>query len=464
MKRALSLSFLLLTLSQFIFLSKKIGSSGSVLGIHASLRLIGEREAQHSANGKINTPAKANVLNRGSRVSPAPLPQKIRDFKAVYFNAWCPTAIDCGVTDYQLITTQPHRYPQVTIFNDFLFVSNHQATINGYTEMGKVTVFRRIRNRWREVQNLTSPINIDFQSFGFSLDAADGYLVVGAPGRQNGRNNSGAVHLFKLKNNRWEFVRIFNDPSRNLSEPAMRGYKVAITKRNIVCSLFGSVDPVTMRSGEVEMYRNNGIDWSLENTLSDTRGDTQDFGYSLDASPDMIVIGGTRGIVHVLHFIPGLGWLTLGRLTNPLSSFPNSFGFEVKLERNQILVGDPAVNRYSGAAHLFRYSTPSWSHVQTFRHPMINENDHFGYKVALENENIIIASHQDEVDDRLDMGTLHWFQQRIINGPYEYKTLLYDQSADRGYYLGSILHLSNKRFITGGRTGSGYSILQGLLQ
>jgi len=112
----------------------------------------------------------------------------------------------------QLIESPSPDY--YTLFGDTVAMSDHYAvvgskaeSINDVRNIGSVYVFQRNENSWTLMSKLLAPdLQID-DRFGVSIDIEGNLLAVGGTKMDSDNVDSGAVHIYRLENNQFTFLR-----------------------------------------------------------------------------------------------------------------------------------------------------------------------------------------------------------------------------------------------------------------
>ncbi len=242
------------------------------------------------------------------------------------------------------------------------------------TAPGGVHVFARSpEGEWTESARVDSPGEIG-DGFGQSVAVWDNLMAVGVPGAEEGR---GQVIVYERPepSGAWTLSATLTalDPTPGDS----LGLAVAIAGQTVVAGAPGFGN----RSGEVYVFDRDGNgDWSVGEQLTVEWEDDQDrFGAALAATPDVIAVGAPGGFPSLVpgggppNVQPGSvqlfersesgGW-TSSESLDPWDPGPASMGWAVALQGNDLLVGSPLANQFSGvASHYRRGDDGTWSRV-----------------------------------------------------------------------------------------------------
>lgn len=203
-----------------------------------------------------------------------------------------------------------------------------------YLWTGGVYIFEKVDESWTEkkiVDNTGQP----FENFGISVSIFHDYLAVGASGADN---HKGAVHIFKKDNNGdWNFIQELaaSDGEANnyfgLSVSMYNGY------------LFVGAPGKNTEAGSSYVFKmnDNGI-WEEHQIIEPENLTAYDyFGVVCEISGKYAVIGAyyDEGSAYVFKLNDLGNWEQTQQLQNSDSEPEDQFGFSVAIEYDQIIVG-----------------------------------------------------------------------------------------------------------------------------
>lgn len=269
-------------------------------------------------------------------------------------------------------------------------------------DAGAVWVYRREGPFWRDPQKLSPGMGSDGLRFGAALALADGLLAVGAPGAAP----AGAVYLYRVLDGAWQFEQTIVNPTP--AEGDRFGDSVTVdATRLVVGDPFddaGSVD-----RGAAYAYDNTGRNWQLSATLlPQATVERQYFGNSLSMRATRLAVGAYgadsvtgvegSGLVEVYDFVGG-SWSRSGEL-RPSSPVPGGhFGWDVALEAEMVVVGEPGYSGISdgsgrfGRARVFtRQVNGQWSSLTDIEAREPAPQDVFGAAVALSGGRLAVTA------------------------------------------------------------------------
>ncbi|MEE8346442.1 MAG: FG-GAP repeat protein, partial [Dehalococcoidia bacterium] len=199
---------------------------------------------------------------------------------------------------------------------------------------GGVHVFRPDAGTgvWEEVAHLTASDGDVGDRFGNAMAVDGNTLIVGAPGKDEGR---GAVYLF---------------------------------------------------------HRDGSGDWSQAGVLSAGDGVTGDsLGAALSLNGDVALIGAPRhaegaGAVYVFRR-GNAGWSQQAKLAGSNAQPKGRFGVALSFDGDRALIGAAGQDSVTGGAYVFRYEGGAWTEKATFRPSDVGPRAAFGARLALDGDN-----------------------------------------------------------------------------
>ncbi len=205
---------------------------------------------------------------------------------------------------------------------------------------------------------------------GFGRVALSGdFAIVGAPTTDGDFANAGAAYLLQWDGDAWLEEDIWVSETPAYSE--WYGYAVAADGDVAVIGVPYEVDAGEYTGG-AEVYRYDGVEWSLEATfLGEDEAGSSAFGHSVAVSGDILAIAApvsdsaapNAGAVYVFRFESGI-WEQDAELTASDAEDTDNIGWSVAIYGDRLLVGTPkedAVAPDAGAAYLFEWDGSAWS-------------------------------------------------------------------------------------------------------
>jgi len=275
--------------------------------------------------------------------------------------------------------------------------------------------------------------------------------------------NSGVVSLYYRNlggKENWGFLR--NIEPAGISPNAEFGSAIAMQEDLLVVGA-----PDNLSRGSVFIYRKDadGPDnWGLVTTLSDVSGNLNEhFGCSVAISGDILIVGasdanGNRldsGEVFVYRRDPinSDDWIYVESLVPNDNVAGTSFGYDVAIHENRIIVGAPyddSLTSRSGAAYTFARASESasWTLVQKLL-PSCNYSGWFGFSVDIYDDVAVVGAPQSNslIYDYaktyvyMDAGAgTTWTEKKVLSLPL---------SGDRGSQFGYSVQVDRGFLIVG---------------
>jgi len=228
-------------------------------------------------------------------------------------------------------------------------------------------------------------------------------------------------------------------------------------------------------SGAAYVYEYDGTDW-IERAILTPPDNSENYGLSVSISGDKIIVGAPNatingqqftGAVYIYHRDINGDWNFIEKETASDHAFNDRFGTSVAIDGNQFIVSatqnDDVVNG-SGSVYVFNYANNSWNESQILlaSDPLLN--DHFGTKIQIENNRLVIAA--PDADDSIvgaNTGKAYVFENNGASWS-EIKILNAGTDMAVGDRFGNDISLSGNRVVVGAsensddgtRSGSAY--------
>lgn len=187
------------------------------------------------------------------------------------------------------------------------------------------------------------------------------------------------------------------------------------------------------------------------------------FGISVDIDGDYAIIGAyyknnNSGAAYILKRT-GNNWVEESKLLSLDIVAGDQFGSSVSIDGDYAVVGamwKNDVGTRSGAAHIFKRSRTTWTLEAILLPSDADDNDHFGFSVALDGEYTIVGAHYNS-DNGNRSGSAYIFKRTGTSWSEEAKLLASD--ADGNDEFGISVHIKEDYAIVGAlrNQDSGYS-------
>jgi hypothetical protein len=186
----------------------------------------------------------------------------------------------------------------VTLQGSTILVGSPQAVIGGSFAQGAVYVFTNSGGAWTQTQKLTASDGASSDSFGESVAISDDKALIGAYGATvDSHPGAGASYIFSNLSGTWSQMQKLtaSDPGSffNFGNTlALHGGKA------IIAADVTTVDGHTSQ-GKVYIFREQGSQWTLFDTLVSSDGTTDDFfGAALALGPDTVLVSTPHPVIN----------------------------------------------------------------------------------------------------------------------------------------------------------------------
>ncbi len=285
---------------------------------------------------------------------------------------------------------------------------------------------------------------------GLSLAARDGLVLFGDPDGSGTQTGTGVARLLVSRPGGWGEEGLLEAPGGASGDQF--GHAVALGHRVALCGAPGADGA----RGAVQVFELGSGGWVPTQRLVAAGGQPGDqFGYSLDLSGEVLVVGAPRivfadadpdgGSAHVFERSSG-GWVevaTLGVPGNP----SNGFGLAVAAAADTVVVGRPGFPLFSTShdhdARVYeRQAGGTWTHVQTLTgsDPIYQHDDEFGSALDMYAGRLVVGAAQDSgfayIFERGDQGWEEVLELgSLLSGSY--------------FFLGRAVALDGERVLVG---------------
>lgn len=330
--------------------------------------------------------------------------------------------------------------------------SSRSAGINGDESddslygSGAAYVFVKTESGWRQQAYLKASNPGDGDSFGGEVDICGDTIVVSAghedsrtrgingDGSDNLAENAGAAYVFVRDGENWTQQAYLK--ASNAGEYDGFGLDLAISGDTIVVSAVGEdsnaaeingnqADNSFDLAGAAYVFVRNGENWTQQAYLkpADSQPSLQ-FGHSVDIDGDTIVVGTPfhgpppendgasnlvqdgSGLVYVFSRV-GTEWIQDDRLRASNSEENDTFGFEVSVDGETVVVGAPGEDSGtrrvngdeadnskpdSGAAYVFVREEGTWTQQAYLKTWNPDEKDFFARSVSVSGDLIAVGA------------------------------------------------------------------------
>jgi hypothetical protein len=241
---------------------------------------------------------------------------------------------------------------------------------------------------WSEVARLTASDGAQEDIFGTAVAIDTETAIVGAPDENNYR---GAAYIYTNSEGDWSETQKIT-VTTNLSVDAF-GVSVSLDDDTAIIGASGDYGA----TGAAYIFIRSNTSWVQQVKLKAPDGSMLDhFGDAVAISGDIAVIGAPgwhndTGAAYVFART-GTTWTLEATLTAPGGAPGDDFAWRLALDNQTIIIGACQENSNRGAAYVFVHSGSSW--VQEARLTAADgaENDCFGISVSISGDTAIIGA------------------------------------------------------------------------
>ncbi|MEO6230686.1 MAG: FG-GAP repeat protein [Ferruginibacter sp.] len=134
----------------------------------------------------------------------------------------------------------------------------------------------------RAVTNFEQPDLSDTSLTGYCVSMSASFAAIGAPYANNSGASSGAVYIYRLVNNVWQYFTKLTPPANN--PLAYYGLSVSVKGNFLVVGAPGQKNASDSLAGAAYFYTFNGTSWALTQTIFGPGGNTY-FGCAVAINP-----------------------------------------------------------------------------------------------------------------------------------------------------------------------------------
>ncbi|HKS57514.1 MAG TPA: hypothetical protein VJS12_19610 [Steroidobacteraceae bacterium] len=237
------------------------------------------------------------------------------------------------------IQPTPDEPPQALKFGWSVAIRDSVAFVgmpDAFERRGRVAIFTQTTSGWQRTGTLDpSPDNGFEIKFGQSLAFRDGYVMVGA---------SDSVYVFKRGNGAWKLSQRLLRPA---ADPVGGDFAQALHFESGVLVVGSPNLSSDRRHGTTYVYERNAAGtFVLRSTLVPTDSHVGDsFGFDVSVAANVIVIGApdlrSTGAAYVFRRGTNGAWVQRQRLAAADAAAGDGFGWSVAIDKSMVLIGAP---------------------------------------------------------------------------------------------------------------------------
>ncbi len=285
---------------------------------------------------------------------------------------------------------------------DTLAVSAPFEDVGTMPRAGAVHVMTRIGSTWVEEALLASqsPASDDLFGLGVALDGDR--LAIGAPFADASGVDTGRVTLWVRSLGVWSVEQVLEASGPN---GALFGWDVALDGDVLAVGAPGENGPAGPDTGAVYAYQRVGGTWVLDEVLTASDRQSQDyFGYSVGLSATTVIAGAyghglfNEGAAYVYRRT-ALGWNEQAKLQESPPSLFRLFGIEVDIEGDQAVVAAPSSDLslpQPGSVYVYLRAGVIWTETAELTASNGQVLDDFGSALDLSGTRLAVAAQDND--------------------------------------------------------------------
>jgi len=350
-------------------------------------------------------------------------------------------AYENGGTDFLLYHQDPFLGTSlghsIAATEDIIFSGAYDDyTPSGIAGAGVVYVITRAPDHWKTYPDFefSSPAPTASEFFGFSLDRADDYLLVGAPG-WSGRK--GRAFIYTFDPNGAQTLHATLNQLDGINEDHF-GYAVGMTNDFAFVGTpwkdFGGVG----NCGRVTIFKRNPVTnvfSMIANLITPDAAPDDVFGKVISASGNVVAIAAPwkdinglqdQGKVYLYQW-DGSTWSLMESITSPDPAAKDEFGAALCLKEDTLFVGatqaTSAVAGHHGKVYYYLRSGNHWIYQSTIVASDGAIYNHFGNSISFKNGDLLIGAPRASIGLLESVGKAYmyrfngttWIQQTILS-------------------------------------------------
>ncbi len=355
----------------------------------------------------------------------------------------------------------------ITSFGSVVDISSNKAIVGANLE-GKdqsvLYIFQKENNLWKQATELSLENSNFFDQSSISAAIDNSTAIVGLPWNDtNGKTAQGIVYVFEEKGSWQQVARLIPDDGQ---AEDLFGSSVAISGNTIIVGAQRSKTDSGIAKGAAYVFTKEGNNWQQTAKLQASAGKAFDgFGNAVAIDGDIALVAAksnevngepARGSVYV-YKKQGSNWALANTLIAQDGKSGDKFGSAVAIDGETIVVGAESYtygNQVSqGAAYVFKaqdnwLGTSEWEQVAKLIAKDGEGGDHFGSSVDINGNKIVVGAYLDNIDSNgYFQGSTYIFEERL--GVWEQLTKLAVENGTKGDNFGNSVAISGEDIIVG---------------
>ncbi len=290
---------------------------------------------------------------------------------------------------------QPHAGDNfgksLALEGNILVVAADRAQVDGLPGAGAVFLFDLISGSL--LHTLTSPLPGANDQFGSAVAIADGRVIVGAVGVDQGSSDSGAAYVFDVTSGSLQAT--LASPSGSIGDGF--GNSVAVSSQFYAVGVAKADGNSLNDIGSVHLF-DRATNANLRTIENPTPEAFDQFGFSLALQGTTLLIGApgknvghpSSGSAYLYRADTGL---MTAELINPVPAQDSSFGHAVALTSELAIIGAPRAQTTAGTTGAaFAFSAWTGQLEAPLTSAQVVADDYFGFSVSADSATLAIGS------------------------------------------------------------------------
>lgn len=272
---------------------------------------------------------------------------------------------------------------QNTFFGASVAIDGDTAVVGAPLDFGAAFVFARTGTNWFQQAVLTPDDPIPNTSFGRAVAIKGDTVMVG----RSDLSANGSVYVFTRTGSNWvQQQRLFPGTT---NEHGQFGSSIAMTDSLALIGSpfafrFGTNIPPENDFGAAYLFSRSGSTWTqLQELIADPGNSSERFGWSVDLSPQLALIGAPGADFGTTNFFAGAAyvfqpvgstWVQMQRLLASQRKGGDAFGWSVELDTSALIIGAPfndEAGNDAGSAYIFTAPVTPPVITNTFATPSV---------------------------------------------------------------------------------------------
>ncbi len=307
----------------------------------------------------------------------------------------------------------------VSISGDYAIVGAWISSPGGNLAQGSAYIYFRTDTVWTQQAKLVASDGAASDYFGWSVDIAGHFAIVGAPYHDTfGNSAQGAAYIFYRSGTNW--TQSAKLTASDGEEGDFFGRSVAMTEYHaLVGAPFADgVDYVYNDLGEAYIFERSGMSWLEQEILEpNSIGEECFFGASVDISGDQAIVGapgtGEYGEVYIFENNGG-SWDNNGGLIAFENTSYENFGGSVAISNDIAIIGNSSHSLFAGAqgaAYVYRKEIFGWTMEAKLTASDYSQSSYFGTGLSFDGNCIIVGASGDDVGENGNQGSVYFFNK-----------------------------------------------------